>query len=188
MKIHLLGLKSFSNRVIHSLFFVFLPHQSNTYMDIWFEYFGYLGAIASILGFILAIVKKDKLRNIILYIVIAIVSGIAVWSFHLYKQENDKKLILEKREQKARMDAKILLKSSPSYISYWNPGESMGVVSSVLLLLEQYKDIWPKNYEDYREKVTLIEKEFYNDSNLKNSESIQYAGEEALQILKALAQ
>ncbi len=67
-------------------------------MDILFEYFGYLGAIASILGFILAIVKKDKLRNIILYIVIAIVSGIAVWSFHLYKQENDKKLILEKRE------------------------------------------------------------------------------------------
>lgn len=156
-------------------------------MNELFTFFAFLGSITSILAFLLSIIKKDKLRNIMFYLAIAVLCGIASWSFHLYKRETDKELIREKREQKARMEAKAILDSSPSYISYSDSGENMGVITSVLIFLDKYKDIWPNAYEDYKKN----KEELYEDPGLyefTNKDKIQMAGQEALQVLKSLAQ
>ncbi len=150
---------------------------------------GFTGSIASIIGFVMSIIKKDKIRNKILYFIIFVLSAFAVYSYHLYKQETDERLKIENRKQEVRLEAQELLKSYPSYISYYNPGENEGVLYGILVLLEKNKDIFPETYESYKKDVLQKIETSNNESDMyKRREQMEIAANSAMQFLKSLAQ
>lgn len=88
-----------------------------------------------------------------------------------------------------KQEATNLLKSTPAYISYYEPGESEGLLYSTLSLLEKNKDLFPETYEVYKhdviEKIESVNKE---DDISKKREKMEIAGNSALRLLKFLSQ
>lgn len=158
-------------------------------MNALFTVVGFLGSIASIIGFVMSIIKKDKIRNKILYSVIFVLSAITAYSYHLYRQETDERLRIESRKQEIRLEAQDLLKSYPSYISYYNPGENQGLLYGILVLLEKNKDIFPETYESYKKDVLQKIETSNNEPDMyKKREQMEIAANSAMQFLKSLAQ
>ena len=134
-----------------------------------------LGAFASIIALIIAIVKKDKTRNTLLYLIILVLCLISAWAFYKYKQETAEK-------QK-------LLETFPVYIDHWNPGQNEGLIYAVFSFLENYDDIYPKTFEFYQKDVYQLQDKWNNEADLSLlNEQMEIAGEKAKQTLKGLAQ
>ena len=132
-------------------------------------------SILSIIGFILSIKCKDSIINKICYILIIILTVATSYLYTQYKHVTD--------------EAKKILDSSPTYISYWDPGENEGLLYSTLGLLERNRDIYPEMYELYKENVLhKINKANNEDDLSKRREQLEIAGSSALQLLKTLAQ
>lgn len=143
-------------------------------------------SILSIIGFILSIKCKDSIINKICYILIIILT---VALYTQYKHVTDEQLSIERRKQEIKHEAKKILDSSPTYISYWDPGENEGLLYSTLGLLERNRDIYPEMYELYKENVLhKINKANNEDDLSKRREQLEIAGSSALQLLKTLAQ
>lgn len=157
-------------------------------MAIFISIINFCASLISIIGFLLSIRQKDQTRNIILYLLIIILSIITAISCTQYKRVVDERLNIEKRKEELTSEACNILKSSPTYISYYSAGENEGILYSTLRLLEMNKDLCPEMYEAY--KINVMQKiEKANEENdfSKKRELLQLAGESALQILKAIA-
>lgn len=146
-------------------------------------------SILSIIGFILSIKCKDSIINKICYILIIILTVATSYLYTQYKHITDEQLCIERRKQEIKHEAKKILDSSPTYISYWDPGENEGLLYSTLGLLERNRDIYPEMYELYKENVLhKINKANNEDDLSKRREQLEIAGSSALQLLKTLAQ
>ena len=146
-------------------------------------------SILSIAGFILSIKRNDSIRNRIFYFLIIILTVTTLYLYTQYKQVTDKQLNIERRKQEIKNEARNILASSPTYISYWDPGENEGLLYSTLGLLERNRDIYPEMYEVYKENVMYkINKANDEDDLSKKREQLEIAGASALQLLKTLAQ
>lgn len=146
-------------------------------------------SILSIYFFILSIKNKDSIISKFWYIFIIILTIFTAYSYAQYKQVTDEQLNIEKRKQEIKNEAKNILDSSPTYISYWEPGENEGLLYSTLGLLERNRDIYPEMYKVYKENVMhKINKANEEDDFSKKREQLEMAGASALQIIKTLAQ
>lgn len=146
-------------------------------------------SILSIAGFILSIKRNDSIRNRIFYFLIIILTVTTSYLYTQYKQVTDEQLNIERRKQEIKNEARNILASSPTYISYWDPGENEGLLYSTLGLLERNRDIYPEMYEVYKENVMhKINKANDEDDLSKKREQLEIAGASALQLLKTLAQ
>lgn len=146
-----------------------------------------LGSLASILGLIISIKKEGKKRNIILFAIIFLLTISTSILSYKYTKATNEKLDIESRKEILRTDAKRLLESSPSYVSYYEPGENEGLIYSLLILLESNKDIYPETYNSY--KRTVIERIAKADSVdvYKKRVIMEDSGKSALQFLKSLS-
>ena len=148
-----------------------------------------LGAFASIIALIIAIVKKDKTRNTLLYLIILVLCLISAWAFYKYKQETAEKQKINNRKQEACEKAQKLLETFPVYIDHWNPGQNEGLIYAVFSFLENYDDIYPKTFEFYQKDVYQLQDKWNNEADLSLlNEQMEIAGEKAKQTLKGLAQ
>ena len=86
-------------------------------------------SILSIAGFILSIKRNDSIRNRIFYFLIIILTVTTSYLYTQYKQVTDEQLNIERRKQEIKNEARNILASSPTYISYWDPGENEGYIS-----------------------------------------------------------
>ena len=146
-------------------------------------------SILSIAGFILSIKRNDSIRNRIFYFLIITLTVTTSYLYTQYKQLTDEQLNIERRKQEIKNEARNILASSPTYISYWDPGENEGLLYSTLGLLERNRDIYPEMYEVYKENVMhKINKANDEDDQSKKREQLEIAGASALQLLKTLAQ
>ena len=146
-------------------------------------------SILSIAGFILSIKRNDSTRNRIFYFLIITLTVTTSYLYTQYKQVTDEQLNIERRKQEIKNEARNILASSPTYISYWDPGENEGLLYSTLGLLERNRDIYPEMYEVYKENVMhKINKANDEDDQSKKREQLEIAGASALQLLKTLAQ
>ena len=146
-------------------------------------------SILSIAGFILSIKRNDSTRNRIFYFLIITLTVTTSYLYTQYKQVTDEQLNIERRKQEIKNEARNILVSSPTYISYWDPGENEGLLYSTLGLLERNRDIYPEMYEVYKENVIhKINKANDEDDLSKKREQLEIAGASALQLLKTLAQ
>ena len=146
-------------------------------------------SILSIAGFILSIKRNDSIRNRIFYFLIIILTVTTSYLYTQYKQVTDEQLNIERRKLEIKNEARNILASSPTYISYWDPGENEGLLYSTLGLLERNRDIYPEMYEVYKENVMhKINKANDEDDLSKKREQLEIAGASALQLLKTLAQ
>ena len=146
-------------------------------------------SILSIAGFILSIKRNDSIRNRIFYFLIIILTVTTSYLYTQYKQVTDEQLNIERRKQEIKNEARNILASSPTYISYWDPEENEGLLYSTLGLLERNRDIYPEMYEVYKENVMhKINKANDEDDLSKKREQLEIAGASALQLLKTLAQ
>ena len=146
-------------------------------------------SILSIAGFILSIKRNDSIRNRIFYFLIITLTVTTSYLYTQYKQVTDEQLNIERRKQEIKNEARNILASSPTYISYWDPGENEGLLYSTLGLLERNRDIYPEMYEVYKENVMhKINKANDEDDQSKKREQLEIAGASALQLLKTLAQ
>ena len=143
-------------------------------------------SILSIIGFILSIKCKDSIINKILYILIIILTFATSYLYTQYKHVTDEQLSKERRKQEIKHEAKKILDSSPTYISYWDPGENEGLLYSTLGLLERNRDIYPEMYKE--NVIHKINKANDEDDPSKRREQLEIAGSSALQLLKVLAQ
>ena len=148
--------------------------------------FGLLGSIASIVGLVMSVIKRENIRNKVLYIIIIILTATTVWSSYEYKKLTNEKLRVEERKLSMKNDAKKMYENTS--ISYWSPEESEGLILSLLLLLEDNKDIYPEMYDIYRNNViSRIEKADNENDMQKKREQMQIAGGSAKQILSLIA-
>ena len=125
-----------------------------------------VGALASIISLILSIKSKWFKKiwvNIVMYSFLLITSSSSGILFYLYKQSVNEQLQIENRKLVVKQEATNLLKSAPTYISYFEPGESEGLLYSTLSLLEKNKDLFPETYEVYKrdviEKIESVNRE-----------------------------
>jgi uncharacterized protein with PQ loop repeat len=148
-----------------------------------------IGALASIVALIVSIVKKDKTRNAILYLIIFILFGISAWSLYSYKQATNEEQMVYKRKQEACEKAQKLLETFPAYIDHFNPGQNEGLIYAVFSFLENYDDIYPETFELYKKDVYQIQDKWNNEANsVYLNGQMEIAGEKAKQTLKGLAQ
>lgn len=158
-------------------------------MDNFITIINVSASILSIYFFILSIKNKDSIISKFWYIFIIILTIFTAYSYAQYKQVTDELLNIEKRKQEIKNEAKNILDSSPTYISYWEPGENEGLLYSTLGLLERNRDIYPEMYEVYKENVIhKINKANDEEDFSKKRKQLEIAGASALQIIKTLAQ
>ena len=149
----------------------------------------FTGAIASIVGLVIAIVKKDKVLNAFLYLIILLLSLFSAWAFYKYKQETNEKQMIYNRKQEACEKAQKLLETFPAHIDHWNPGQNEGLVLAVFSFLENYDDIYPETFMLYKKYVYQLHDKQQNETNFSLlNEQMEIAGEKAKQTLKGLAQ
>ncbi|MDE6650123.1 MAG: hypothetical protein K2K45_09370 [Muribaculaceae bacterium] len=152
----------------------------------------FIGSLASIASLILSIKSKWFKKtwvNIVMYSFLLITSGSSGILFYLYKQSVNEQLQIENRKLIVKQEATNLLKSAPAYISYYEPGESEGLLYSTLSLLEKNKDLFPETYEVYkRDVIEKIESVNREDDISKKREKMEIAGNSALRLLKSLSQ
>lgn len=123
-----------------------------------------------------------------MYFIIIVLTSVTAYSYTQYKQITDEQLNIEKRKLEMKNEAKNILDSSPTYISYWDPGENEGLLYSTLGLLERNRDIYPEMYEEYKKNVIHKISNVNDEDDLsKKREQLEMAGSSALQILKTLA-
>lgn len=149
---------------------------------------GSVGSIISIIGFLMSLRKDRSSRNKVLYgLIILLTISMTIISFK-YKRLNDELLSVELRKVNVKTEASRLLYNNPSFIDYYDPGSSEGVLYSTLTLLEANKDIYPETYELYKENVINKMEKANNEPDIyKRREQMEIAGNSALQLLKALA-
>ena len=158
-------------------------------MDNFITIINVSASILSIYFFILSIKNKDSIISKFWYIFIIILTIFTAYSYAQYKQVTDEQLNIEKRKQEIKNEAKNILDSSPTYISYWEPGENEGLLYSTLGLLERNRDIYPEMYEVYKENVIhKINNANDEEDFSKKRKQLEIAGASALQLIKALAQ
>lgn len=146
-------------------------------------------SILSIIGFILSIKNNDSIRNKFFFFLIILLTISTSFLYIQYNQVTDELLNLERRKQEIKKEARSILNSSPSYISYWEPGKNEGLLYSILGLLEKNRDIYPEMYETYKENVIhKVNKANDEDDLSRKREQLEIAGASALQLLKTLAQ
>ena len=146
-------------------------------------------SILSIIGFILSIKINDSIRNKFFFFLIILLTISTSFLYIQYNQVTDELLNLERRKQEIKKEARSILNSSPSYISYWEPGKNEGLLYSILGLLEKNRDIYPEMYETYKENVIhKVNKANDEDDLSRKREQLEIAGASALQLLKTLAQ
>lgn len=146
-------------------------------------------SILSIIGFILSIKNNDTIRNKFFFFLIILLTISTSFLYIQYNQVTDELLNLERRKQEIKKEARSILNSSPSYISYWEPGKNEGLLYSILGLLEKNRDIYPEMYETYKENVIhKVNKANDEDDLSRKREQLEIAGASALQLLKTLAQ
>ena len=146
-------------------------------------------SILSIIGFILSIKNNDSIRNKFFFFLIILLTISTSYLYIQYNQATDELLNLERRKQEIKKEARSILNSSPSYISYWEPGKNEGLLYSILGLLEKNRDIYPEMYETYKENVIhKVNKANDEDDLSRKREQLEIAGASALQLLKTLAQ
>lgn len=111
------------------------------------ELLSIVGSVASIVSLGISFrsnwVKKVWISRIMFFLlfVTSILSGTF---FYLYKQSVNEQLQIENRKLIVKQEAANLLKSAPAYISYYEPGESEGLLYSTLSLLEKIKICFQK--------------------------------------------
>lgn len=150
---------------------------------------GGLGSIASIIGLLTSIKNNRENKNKILFSVIIVLTLTTTLLSYKYKRLTDDLLNSQLRKQNVKREAKSLLEKNPSFISYYEPGISEGVMYSTLTLLESNKDIFPETYVAYKKNViSKIEKADSETDIFKKREQLEIAGNSALQLLKALAE
>lgn len=159
-------------------------------MDTAIEIISLISSILSIIGFILTIKCKNSIFiSKVVYFLILILTVVTAYLCIQYKQLTDEKLNIERRKLEIKNEAKNILDSSPTYISYWKPGENEGLLYSTLGLLERNRDIYPEMYKVYKENVMhKINKANEEDDFSNKREQLEMAGASALQIIKTLAQ
>lgn len=158
-------------------------------MDIAIKIISLTSSILSIVGFFLSRKFKYILINKIMYFFLFILTVATGYLYTQYKQLTDEQLNIEKRKDEIRNEAKNILDSSPTYISYWEPGENEGLLYSTLGLLERNRDIYPEMYEVYKENVIhKINNANDEEDFSKKRKQLEIAGASALQLIKALAQ
>lgn len=157
-------------------------------MDNLYTIIGLLSSIITIIAWVLSMRKLNGKRNIIMVSIISVLSLLTTASLWLYKQETDKQLNIEYRKQAIKVEAKKILESAPSYISFYEPGENQGILYSTLVLLESNKDIYPETYELYKKDVIKkIEKSNEEKDSYTRKEQMEIAGKSAMQFLKSIA-
>ncbi|WP_320018480.1 hypothetical protein [Labilibaculum manganireducens] len=149
-----------------------------------------LGSLASITGLIITIKKEEnggKKRNIVLFGIIFLLAVSTSILSYSYSKVTNERLKIESRKEAFKTEAKGLLKSAPSYISHYEPGENEGFIYGLLILLESNKDIYPETYNSY--KKTVIERIEKADSVdvYKKRDIMEDCGNSALQFLKSLS-
>lgn len=157
-------------------------------MDNFIVIISICASIFSAISFILSFIYNDNYRNKVLYFIIIVLTSVTAYSYTQYKQITDEQLNIEKRKLEMKNEAKNILDSSPTYISYWDPGENEGLLYSTLGLLERNRDIYPEMYEEYKKNVIHKISNVNDEDDLsKKREQLEIAGSSALRILKTLA-
>ena len=156
-------------------------------MDYTFDIISFTASIISIISFFLSFPKNKKINKI--FYIITFILAIATSISHIqYKRVTDKQLNIERRKQEFKNEAKNILNSSPTYINYWDPGQNAGMLYAVLILLENYKDLYPEMYETYKIDVISKIKKHNSNDDPNNRQQMETAAKTALQILKSLAE
>lgn len=156
------------------------------------EILSIVGSVASIVSLGISFrsnwVKKVWISRFMFFLLF-ITSILSGTFFYLYKQSVNEQLQIENRKVIVKEEATNLLKSAPAYISYYEPGESEGLLYSTLSLLEKNKDLFPETYEVYkRDVIEKIESVNREDDISKKREKMEIAGNSALRLLKSLSQ
>lgn len=146
-----------------------------------------LGIISSIIGCYIAIRKNDN-KNKYIYTVIIILCIVAATTSYLYRQEVNEKLQIEERKRTLKIEAKKQLDKIPFYISPYDTGKNEGVLYSIFVLLEGYKDLYPDTYEIYRKSVIQRIEDAQKLDDISRGYKIQEAADAAKQLVKSLSE
>lgn len=133
--------------------------------------------------------KDNKIKNIIMYAVIFLLSVLSGILFYQYRRDTNEQIMKENRRQAVRTEAQRLLQNTP-HINYFDPGANEGVVYGVMAIIESNKDlILDDTYESYKKNVLqVIENCNENPDMQYRREQMEIAGNAALQFLQILAE
>ncbi len=146
-----------------------------------------LGIISSIIGCYIAI-REHNNKNKYIYSIIIILCAATATSSYLYRQEVDEKLKIQERKQTLKFEAKKQLDKIPFYISSSDTGENEGILYSIFVLLEGYKDLYPDTYEIYRKSVIQRIEDAQKLDDISRGHKMQEAANAAKQLVKSLSE
>jgi F0F1-type ATP synthase membrane subunit a len=104
---------------------------------------GAAGSIASLISlyFCWKISETWGLRISLIFVLL--LAGCSSYFSFQYYESTKPELVRQKKQQELREAIKKFINEDSLHASYYEPGESEGLINSGLIILEQYKELYP---------------------------------------------
>jgi len=132
---------------------------------------GAAGSIASLISlyFCWKISETWGLRISLIFVLL--LAGCSSYFSFQYYESTKPELVRQKKQQELREAIKKFINEDSLHASYYEPGESEGLINSGLIILEQYKELYPEQYLRIKQQV---ESELQRAKEINDRESSSY--------------
>lgn len=132
---------------------------------------GAVGSVASLISlyFCWKISETWGLR-ISLFFVFILAGCSSYFSFQYYESTKPE-IVRQNKQKELRVAVKEFINGTSLHASYYEPGESEGIINSGLIILEQYKELYPDQYLRIKQQ---IESELRRAKEIDDRQSIAY--------------
>ena len=100
-----------------------------------------------------------------------LLAGCSSYFSFQYYESTKPELVRQKKQQELREAIKKFINEDSLHASYYEPGESEGLINSGLIILEQYKELYPEQYLRIKQQV---ESELQRAKEINDRESSSY--------------
>lgn len=124
---------------------------------------GAVGSVASLISLYLSWKVSESWGLRISLAFVVLLAGLSSYLSYQYYDSTKPEMLRQKKQQELRTAVKEFIDGDRLNASYYQPGESEGIINSGLIILEQYKELYPEQYQRIKDQI---------ESDLQSAKSI----------------
>ena len=132
---------------------------------------GALGSVASLISLYFCWKISEKWWLRISLFLVFILAGLSSYFSYQYYESTKPEVVRQNKQKELRLAVKEFINGTSFHASYYEPGESEGIINSGLIILEQYKELYLDQYERIKNG---IESELKRAKEIDDRQSIEY--------------
>ena len=114
---------------------------------------GAVGSIASLISFFFSWKFSETWGLRVSLFFVFILAGFSSYFSYQYYESTKPEIVRQQKQKELRIAVKEFIGNDSLYASYFSPGESEGIINSGLIILEQYKELFPEQYLRIKQQI-----------------------------------